>query len=83
MGKTNKGYLLLAAIALVASPAVAQDVPPAATSGTVATDHAGQAAAEPAKAEAPPAGFSLNLTADGVSDYRFRGISLSDKKATF
>ena len=83
MGKTNKGYLLLAAIALVASPAVAQDVPPAATSGTVAKGDAGQAAAEPAKAEAPPADFSLNLTAGGVSGYRFRGISLSDKKAAF
>ena len=83
MVKTNKGYLLLAAAALVASPAVAQDVPPAATSGTAAKVDAGQAAAEPAKAEAPPADFSLNLTIGGVSDYRFRGISLSDKKAAF
>ncbi len=72
---------LLASAALIAAPAMAQDVPPAAASASAAKVDAGQAAAEPAKAEQPAAPFSLQFAIAGVSDYRFRGISLSNKKA--
>ena len=87
--------VLLAGIALIASPALAQDAPaapaeaPAAvTSPPAAKVDAGQNAAEPVKADVPaaeapagpPAPFTVAFGVAGVSDYRFRGISLSNKK---
>ena len=76
---------LLAGVALTASPAFAQDAPPAVESGTTAKVDAGQAAAEPAPtdAEAPTGDFTLDFDLTGVTDYRFRGISLSNKKPAF
>lgn len=66
-----------------ATPLLAQEAPPAAQSGTAAKVDAGQAAAEPAATEAPTGDFTLDFTAAGVTDYRFRGISLTNKKAAF
>lgn len=74
---------LLAGAATIPMPLHAQEAPPAATSATAAKVDAGQAAAEPAKAEEPQGDFTLDFTAAGVTDYRFRGISLSNKKVAF
>ena len=74
---------LLAGTSLFATPLFAQDAPPAAASGTAAKVDAGQAAAEPAKPEAPKGDFTLDIGLAGVTDYRFRGISLTNKKAAF
>lgn len=73
-----------ASAALIATPALAQDAAPAPDAPTKV--EAGQNAAppaEPAAAEAPKGPFTLELDLAGVSDYRFRGISLSNKKAAF
>lgn len=72
----------MAGVALTASPAFAQDAPPSAESAATAKVDAGQAAAEPAQtdAEAPTGNFALDFSLTGVTDYRFRGISLSNKK---
>ena len=71
-----------ASAALIATPAMAQDAPAPAAPTKV---EAGQNAAPPAEpAAAEPSGpFTLELDLAGVSDYRFRGISLSNKKAAF
>lgn len=70
-----------ASAALIATPALAQDVAP----DTPTKVEAGQNAAPPAEAEeeAPKGPFTLTLDLAGVSDYRFRGISLSDKDPAF
>ena len=74
-----------AGVALTAVPAFAQDASPPAESVATAKVDAGQAAAEPAKtdAEATTGDFELDVTLVGVTDYRFRGISLSNKKPAF
>ena len=77
---------LLAGATLTATPAFAQDTPAAESAATAKVD-AGQTAAEPAKtdaeAEEPTGDFTLDFTLSGVTDYRFRGISLSNKKPAF
>ena len=77
---------VLAGATLTAAPAFAQDTPAAESAATAKVD-AGQAAAEPAKtdaeAKAPTGDFTLDFTLSGVTDYRFRGISLSNKKPAF
>ena len=78
---TTKYMLVLAAgMSLVATPAWAQTTAPAGTADKV---EAGQNAAvdTSAKPEAPKGAFDLSIGFAGVSDYRFRGISLSNKKA--
>ena len=77
---------VLAGTVLTASPAFAQDAsPPAAESAATAKDQAGQAISPPAttETEEPTGDFELDFTLSGVTDYRFRGISLSDKKPAF
>lgn len=74
---------LLAGATLTATPLLAQEAPPAASSATAAKVDAGQAAAEPAKAEEAAGDFTLDFGIAGVTDYRFRGISLTNKKAAF
>lgn len=61
--------LIAIAVPMLASPAFAQE------SATPET-----AAAEPAADEKP---FTFEVTLAGVSDYRFRGVSLSDKDPAF
>ena len=70
-----------ASAALIATPALAQDAAPDVPTKV----EAGQNAAPPAEAEeeAPKGPFTLTLDLTGVSDYRFRGISLSDKDPAF
>ena len=70
-----------ASAALIATPALAQEAAPDAPTKV----EAGQNAAPPAEptAEAPKGPFTLEVDLTGVSDYRFRGISLSNKKAAF
>ena len=67
-----------ASAALIATPALAQDAAPDAPTKV----EAGQNAAPPAEpaAEAPKGPFTLEIDLGLVSDYRFRGISLSNKK---
>ncbi|CAM3189488.1 Porin [Sphingomonas antarctica] len=55
----------------IATPAIAQD-----TTASAATGEKPVAAAEPA---APTSAFTINSTAAVVSDYRFRGLSQTDK----
>ena len=78
-----KLYLMatVASAVLIATPALAQDAAPDAPSKV----EAGQNAAPPAEpaAEAPKGPFTLEINLAGVSDYRFRGISLSNKKIAF
>ena len=80
------GAVLITA-GLSATPAWAQDAPTAdAPSGTEAKADAGQNVAKPAEeaeAEEPTKPFTFELSLAGVSDYRFRGISLSDKDPAF
>jgi uncharacterized protein (TIGR02001 family) len=59
----------LVPIGLTASPVLAQD--------------AAAPASEAIAAEAPAKTFDFDLTLAGVSDYRFRGVSLSDKDPAF
>ena len=67
-----------ASASLIATPALAQDAAPDAPTKV----EAGQNAAPPAApaAEAPKGPFTLEINLALVSDYRFRGISLSNKK---
>lgn len=69
-----------ASAALIATPALAQD----ATDGSTKVE-AGQNAAPPAEAEEEAPAGPFTLTADFmlVNDYRFRGVSLSNKKTAF
>ena len=71
----------VASAALIANPALAQDAAPDAPTKV----EAGQNAAPPAEPEAEAADgpFTLSVDLTGVSDYRFRGISLSNKKPAF
>lgn len=70
-----------AAFALFATPAFAQDA-----SQPENQAEAGQAVATPSEAaeeEEPSGPLELEVALTGVSDYRFRGISLSDKDPAF
>lgn len=69
-----------ASAALIATPALAQDAAPAPDAPTKV--EAGQNAAPPAEpaAEAPKGPFTLEVDLALVSDYRFRGVSLSNSK---
>jgi uncharacterized protein (TIGR02001 family) len=69
----------LAALALVASPAAAQD----SASQPDNKAEAGQTVAAPAEEEEATTPFELEFAVSAVSDYRFRGISLSDKDPAF
>ena len=64
-----------------ATPAMAQDAAPNAATKVEAGQNAAPLA-EPA-AEAPKGPFTLSADLVGVSDYRFRGISLSGKSPAF
>ena len=79
MHRTNWGLkLVVAGLAFAATPAMAQD----ATSGEKVD--AGQNVAKADDAEKEPSGpFTLDIGLAGVSDYRFRGVSLSDKDPAF
>ena len=70
-----------ASVALIATPALAQGAAPDAPTKV----EAGQNAAPPAEAaeEAPAGPFTLSADFALVNDYRFRGISLSNKKTAF
>ena len=76
MGVFRFTSAFLAGAALTASPAFTQDAPPVAESAATAKVDAGQAAAEPAQADAqaPTGDFMLDFSLAGVTDYRFRGI---------
>ena len=80
------GAVLLAA-GMGAAPALAQEapVPADAPSAIDAKGDAGQTVAKPdeAAAEEPSKPFTFELDLAAVSDYRFRGISLSDKDPAF
>ncbi|MEO7634488.1 MAG: TorF family putative porin [Sphingomicrobium sp.] len=84
IGPMMYGAALIAA-GLSATPALAQDAPPAdAPAATETKADAGQNVAKPAEdAEEPTKPFTFELGLAGVSDYRFRGISLSDKDPAF
>lgn len=81
MRTTRLTIALLAGATLTATPLFAQEAPPAASSATTAKVDAGLAAAEPAKSEEPTGAFTVDFSVTGVSDYRFRGVSLTNKKA--
>lgn len=84
-GKSMRKSLILigtaaGTMALLSSPAAAQDA-----SQPENQVEAGQTVAAPTEeAEEEPSGpFELEVALSGVSDYRFRGISLSDKDPAF
>lgn len=79
----DKRFLMLAAgMTLAATPAWAQNATPTATADKVeAGENAAVDTTAKPEAEAPKGAFDLSIGFAAVSDYRFRGISLSDKKA--
>ncbi len=75
----------LTAAALTAAPAWAQDVPADAGDKVDAGQNVAKAddTAAAAEEEEPTKPFTFELDLTAVSDYRFRGISLSDKDPAF
>jgi uncharacterized protein (TIGR02001 family) len=69
--------------ALGTTPAFAQDAPAEAGDKVDAGQNVAKADDTAAKEEEPAAPFTLEIDFTAVSDYRFRGISLSDKDPAF
>lgn len=76
-------WAIAAAAAFTAGPALAQDAP----AGTDNKADSGQTVAKTeegaAEAEEPTKPITFEIDLAGVSDYRFRGISLSNKRPAF